>query len=335
LRLLVIIPSVCAATLILSACGSSDAGDEQPAPLQPQGGSGVVTGSDAQVGFFDIKLVAPVPAIAENSATAGFSSVLGKVYDGPVPEALVWTERQRDGDCRLLVPSVPFCGGGCGGSEVCVADDKCLAQPTALDAGSITVRGVRTEAGATEFTLTPVRNTYVNAGDIKLPYPPFQEGAAVELIAAGARVSPFQIMGKGIVPLELPLDAAYQLAADQPLALSWQAPGIAGVSRVSVKLDISHHGGTKGKIECEAEDNGTLVIPAAMTTELLALGIAGFPTVAVTRSSVASTSIPEGRVDLQIYSYVERRIEIDGLMSCTEDSQCQGGLTCGSDKRCK
>jgi hypothetical protein len=289
---------------------------------------------DEQVGFFDIKLVAPVAATASTSATPGFTSILGKIYDGPVPESLAWKLSQTADDCQLLLPRIPFCGAGCG-SAVCVDDDKCVPNPATRDAGAVTLKGVRTEAGTNEFTLTPIRNTYINPATIKLPYPAFDEGDEIEMSAAGAAVSRFSIKGTGIAPLELPEEASYELAPDQPLMLTWTPPGKPNISRVQVKLDISHHGGTKGKIECDVDDDGSLEIPAAMVTELLSLGIAGFPTVALTRSSVASTTIAEGRVDLEVYSYVERAIEIEGLVSCTEHRQCGSMGTCGDDKRCQ
>jgi hypothetical protein len=260
--------------------------------------------------------------------------MLGKIYDGPVPESLAWDLSQAAGGCELLLPRIPFCGTGCG-SAVCVDDDQCVPNPATRDAGAVTVKGVRTEAGMTEFMLTPIRNTYVNPAAIKLPYPAFDEGGEIQLRAAGAAVSPFSIKGTGIAPLELPDGASYELVADRPLALTWTPPGQPNISRVQVKLDISHHGGTKGKIECDVEDDGSLEIPAAMVTELLSLGIAGFPTVALTRNSVGSTTVSEGRIDLEVYSYVERAIEIEGLVSCTENSQCGALGTCGDDKRCQ
>jgi hypothetical protein len=320
---------------LVGACGSTDPADNPLVGIKPIAGASGNPGSpEEQVGFFDIKLVAPVAATAGTSATPGFTSMLGKIYDGPVPESLAWEQSQEAGGCRLLLPHIPFCGAGCG-SAVCVADDQCVPNPATRDAGTVTVRGVRTEAGMTEFSLTPIRNTYVNPAAIKLPYPAFAEGDELELSAAGAAVSPFSIKGTGIAPLELPDGMSYELVADQALALTWTPPGKPNISRVQVKLDISHHGGTKGKIECDVEDDGSLEIPATMVTELLSLGIAGFPTVALTRSSVGSTTIPEGRVDLEVYSYVERAIEIEGLVSCTENSQCGAMGTCGDDKRCQ
>jgi hypothetical protein len=316
---------------LAGACGTESPLDGPPVPTPIAGASG---SPDQQVGFFDIKLVAPVAATASTSATPGFTSMLGKIYDGPVPESLAWELSQAADGCQLLLPRIPFCGAGCG-SAVCVDDDECVPNPATRDAGAVTVKGVRTEAGMTEFTLTPIRNTYVNPAAIKLPYPAFDEGDEIQMRAAGAAVSQFSITGTGIAPLELPQAASYELAPNQPLLLTWAPPGKPGISRVQVKLDISHHGGTKGKIECDVDDDGSLEISAAMVTELLSLGIAGFPTVALTRSSVGSTTIPEGRVDLEVYSYVERAIEIEGLVSCTEDSQCGSMRTCGDDKRCQ
>jgi hypothetical protein len=328
---------VCVLACGLAASCASDAPSELPFPggtTPVAGASGSPGSSDQQVGFFDIKLVAPVAATPGTSATPGFTSMLGKIYDGPVPESLAWDESQQADGCTLMLPRIPFCGAGCG-SAVCVDDDQCVPNPATRDAGAVTVKGVRTEAGMSEFTLTPIRNTYVNPAAIKLPYPAFDEGGEIQMSAAGAAVSPFSIKGTGIAPLELLDGASYPLVANQPLALTWTPPGTPNISRVQVKLDISHHGGTKGKIDCDVDDDGSLEIPAPMVTELLALGVAGFPTVALTRSSVGSTTIAEGRIDLEVYSYVERAIEIEGLVSCTEDSQCGAAGTCGDDKRCK
>jgi hypothetical protein len=67
----------------------------------------------------------------------------------------------------------------------------------------------------------------------------------------------------------------------------------------------------------------------------LNLGVAGFPTVVVTRSATGSTTIAPGRVDLVVSSTIERSVEIAGLTSCTADTDCQPGQTCQSDLTCK
>lgn len=77
------------------------------------------------------------------------------------------------------------------------------------------------------------------------------------------------------------------------------------------------------------------MIEAAILTELVNLGVAGFPAIAVTRKAVGSTTISPGRVELVVSSEVERAVEIPGLTSCTDDMQCPNGQTCQSDLTCK
>jgi len=121
----------------------------------------------------------------------------------------------------------------------------------------------------------------------------------------------------------------------KPLPISWTAPGKAGQTRIYVKLDISHHGGTKGMIECDADDTGSLELPSALVTKLLELGVAGYPTIIVARRATGSTTIAQGRVDLVISSQIEQAVVIPGLTSCTADTDCPMGQTCQSDLTCK
>jgi len=102
-----------------------------------------------------------------------------------------------------------------------------------------------------------------------------------------------------------------------------------------VKLDISHHGGSKGMIECDTDDDGALDIPSELVTSLLDLGAAGYPTIIVTRHSDGSTRIAPGFVHLSAASSVEKAVGVPGLSSCNEDTDCLMGKTCQSDLSCK
>jgi hypothetical protein len=102
-----------------------------------------------------------------------------------------------------------------------------------------------------------------------------------------------------------------------------------------VSIDISHHGGIKGTIECDAEDTGSLELSAAILTELLNLGVAGFPTIHISRKLVGSTTIAPGRVELAVVSDILIPVEIPGLTSCNDDSSCPNGQTCQPDETCK
>jgi hypothetical protein len=73
-----------------------------------------------------------------------------------------------------------------------------------------------------------------------------------------------------------------------------------------------------------------------MVDRLLELGVAGFPTIILTR--VASGSAVSGgpeNVDFIVQQYVERAVEIDGLVSCNDSKLCPEGQTCQSDLTCK
>lgn len=287
------------------------------------GGNG---GGDEVVGRFVVNLVEPTDA--GGSSVPGFTSVTGKVYDGPSPGELTWSKASEDGGCVLLKPVVPFCDPPCG-SDVCVADDKCLANPTTKDVGEVKVEGL-----SQSVTLKNIQNAYQIPAGITLPYPAFAEGAVLKIDAAGGEYGAFSITSKGIAPLVLSNDAI-ALDSTKPLTLTWEPPTMTDVSRIHVKLDISHHGGTKGKIECDVEDNGSLSISGQMIGMLTSLGVAGFPTISVTRSSSGTAPIAPGLVELAVSSDVERAVEIPGLTSCTGDEDCPDGQTCQADLTCK
>lgn len=313
------------------ALDAGRAGDADAAPVLA-GDAGVH--DDYKAGEFSLQLVAPVAATGSTTATDGFTALLGKVFSGPTPESTVWDEVEASAGCKLLTPRVPFCDPGCGSGSVCVDDDRCQASPTAISVGKVTLRGVRTADGSDGFTADPIKNTYQTPVTIKLPYPAFAEGAAISLSAAGADVAGFVLGGRGIAPLALAGEGGFPIKTGMPLTLSWAAPVSADNSRVRVKLDISHHGGSKGKVECDVADNGALSIAASLVDKLVALGVAGFPTIVVTREAVASTPTSAGRVDLRTYSYVERAIEIDGLVSCSSVDDCPTGHLCRDDLTC-
>lgn len=283
-----------------------------------------------QVGEFSFRLV---PEDSESN-TPAFTHMFGKVSDAPTPSMKIWDKKDEAAGCTLTTPRVPFCEKQCVRS-VCVADDVCQPNPTGQSVGTVTVRGVRTTTGKTEFQVDPVANNY-QVVDVELPFPAFEEGGPIEIAAAGAgSVAPFRIQASGIAPLVLAgSEQGFPLKKGMGLPLTWTPPGKPGTSRIQVKLDISHHGGSRGMIECDVEDNGSLTIPATLTDQLLDLGVAGFPTVVVTRSSMGSTVTRFGRVDLRAYMYVESEIKIEGLISCDgDDAQCPSGQRCNSDNK--
>jgi hypothetical protein len=129
-----------------------------------------------------------------------------------------------------------------------------------------------------------------------------------------------------VAPLELTAAVPVPIKRAQPVALTWKAPGVAGLSRVKVYLDIAHYGGKKGEIDCDVADTGSFQIPAPLVTSLVDLGVAGFPTIVLTREARAASPTEAG-VTLAISSAIERPVDT-GNRDCDEKTPCPPGQTC-------
>lgn len=284
--------------------------------------------SDKLVGAFQVALNPP------KEGSPGYTSVFGKVFDSPTPSPLIWEEAANNGACRLMTPRVPHCEEPCGGTAMCVEDNTCQPYPEVVTVGTVDVEGLRTTDGATSFSMDPIAGGYQPAG-ITLEYPAFSEGDAITFSAAGEDSVPaFTLEGEGIAKLEL-LNQSIELADGQAVDLNWTPPGQADIADIYVKLDISHHGGTKGMIECDAGDSGSLELPADMLDQLKALGISGWPSIVVSRKATGSTNTSRVQVDLVVISTLEMFVDIPGLISCTRDADCPTGQTCQDDLKCE
>lgn len=322
MRSLSLLSSISVLACSSSSSPAADAGIVDSTPADKPGDPTIL------VGTFQVQLV----AANADTGTPGYTALAGKVYDGPTPSSVIWEETVKEGDCRLLTPRVPFCSTPCGSSAACVEDETCQAYPVAQSVGTVQVHGLQTEAGAVDFSMDAILNGYQPS--MTLAYPAFSEGDDIVVSAQGSSfTAAFSLTAQGIAPLNV-FNDAITLSANQALTLSWSPPATAIGSKIHVKLDISHHGGTKGKIECDTSDTGTLVLPASLITPLLALGAAGFPTVVVARTASGSATISAGRVDLLITSEVEKAVAIPGVVSCNSDDDCPTG-TCQPDLTCK
>jgi hypothetical protein len=277
------------------------------------------------VGTFQVKLS---PA---NGATAATTAVFGKVYDGETPQTVVWEDPEIDGECTLTTPRVPFCSTPCGGSAACVEDNTCQPYPAARSVGAVSVSGLHA-ASASSFVMNPIVNSYQPPAGVTLAYPPFSEGELITFSAAGSYFAPFSLQSQGVLPLT-PASGAINLRRGDPMELRWSA-GANPAATIHVKLDISHHGGTKGQIECDTSDSGSLTISAALVAKLIDLGVAGYPSVIVTRHVTGSTVVAAGRVDLEVASVLEQSVSVEGLASCTSKADCAAGQSCRSDLSC-
>lgn len=295
-----------------SSSSSTDDGDDT---------DGVTDGE--LLGTFQIDLVAPA------DDTPGYTAVLGKVFDGTQPETVIWTEAMSAGGCVLKTPSVPFCSTPCGATAACVATDTCQVYPTSQSVGTVSVEGV----AEADIELTSVQNNYQLPASITLGYPAFAEGATLKIHASGSAFTPaFTASAQAIAPLALSTPS-FALAAATSLPIAW-TPATAP-STVEVKLDISHHGGSKGKVECSFDDSGSAEISAAIVDQLLDLGAAGFPTIIITRVSTGHAATADGHIDLLVSSQFEEPIDVPGVISCTTTDECPDGTTCQDDLTCR
>ena len=140
------------------------------------------------------------------------------------------------------------------------------------------------------------------------------------------------------------------MARSQPLAVTWTPSAKSKSARIYLKLDIAHHGGIAARINCDLADSGSVTIPASLVTKLMDRGLAGFPSITLTRRTVDSTIVGPGCVDFVVASEEAREVEVEGVISCntSEDKptctpeevkdgckQCPTGMKCGDGFRCK
>jgi hypothetical protein len=228
------------------------------------------------------------------------------------------TLEDTEADCELWVPTHPFCDPPCSGGS-CTEDGVCTPFAVAQDLGEITVKGL-----GEDFALSPVGSSATYQPVASLPYPPCDEGAGVSVAADG-----FELQALCIAPLIVPDSDPIEVLKDQPVELRWEPPDMQDVSRMHIALDISHHGGAKGEILCDVPDTGSYDIPAGLVTQLIALGVAGFPDVVLDRVSIAAA--PEApNVTLRLSASVQRLVDT-GIPSCTTTADCPDDLECDTN----
>lgn len=252
------------------------------------------------------------------------TSFQGSLKDGPTPPATNWKEKKSIGECKLVVPFHPYCDECTDG--VCIDDDVCQREPDNVYGGKITLKGLKNNKSEKELTLDTLLHNYIFKAGTFLSCPPFEEGDEVSLTAEGCDSVPdFTLTAKGIKPLVV-LNDSISLIDDKPVKLKWEPASDPENSVISILVDISQHGTTKGRILCETKDDGSLEIPAELIMDLKKLGIAGFPRIEITRKVSAKCSVTNAT--LEIVSSVTRIVNIPGLISCDDEEGCPDGYTC-------
>jgi hypothetical protein len=260
--------------------------------------------------------------VEETPETDPFTRFQGAVFDGQYPPPFPLTLDSTDGDCELWVPTNASCPAGCSGG-VCTAAGVCSLYPKEVSVGPVTVEGIDPAA----FTVSPITTKFVYQATSSLPNPPCTEGSTFGVSGSG-----FSVQAKCIKPLVLTSTIPIPVMSGSPVALTWEAAD-EPTARINVKLDIAHHGGRKGEIQCDVADTGSFSIPAALVTKLVNLGLAGFPTIGVKRI-VHATSTEEPGLVLVMAAPLERAVDT-GIESCNESTDCEDGEVCNDFKICE
>ena len=315
-------------SFLLGCQPASDAGPETAGSSGSAGASGNHAGGGSAGGSSSsgagtaplLRGSVVVSLVAPTDENEGHSTVLGRFFDGPTPSPIPLELDTEQGDCRLLVPSHPFCSTPCA-PDVCTDDDVCTQYPSPLGVGSLAIAGL-----GTPLNIEPSTSMYVYQSP-SLPYPPCNEGDAVSASAAG-----FTLSAECIAPLELSGADPIPVSAGSPVHVAWKPASTNASSRIRIGLDLAHHGGKKGEIDCDVADTGSFDIPEPLVTKLIGLGLAGYPTISVTRVSLGSdSSSPELSL---LVSQSEQRAIDTGVTSCQEDAQCTAPEVCQMDKTC-
>jgi hypothetical protein len=327
--------SLLAAAACVSACSSESSDGASGGASNGSGGNGGNGGAsqipyapcsdDTRVGLLTLKLVPP------EGASTGYSEFSGVVSDKVMPSD-VWVETKKEGDCRLITGPKLTCAPTCKVGEVCLGNNQCTSAPAGQDVGTITLTGLLSPLTATPTSGKQYYKPITGA------FPPATPGAEVTLNASGGTYPAFSLRAGAIDPLEVP-PGQITLDTTKPLTFSWTAPSVAGSSRVVLSLDLAHHGNVAAKLVCDVADTGSATVPVSMLTALAAEGIAGFPSVAITRLSVTSTTLAPGCVQFAAASSVNRELVLPGLTSCgcpmDTCEPCTAAQVCQADYTCK
>jgi hypothetical protein len=197
------------------------------------------------------------------------NGVKGSVADGVVP-VTVLTEIGNEGGCLLLRQENPRCEPACAAGEACGLDGVCVPYPRNQDLGTVTIGGL-----VAPVSMDPVfpGNTYFNTS---LADPPFSPGLLVTLHMPGGTYGPATLHGVGFQPIAA--QDTQWLVAGRDLEVSWSPPtGEVLRSEVGVEIHIDQHGASPASLHCTFADTGHATVPASLLSELVGVGVSGFP----------------------------------------------------------
>jgi hypothetical protein len=272
-------------TLATGSCGSAPAGHD--AAARTVDGRACAPGS--RIGGFAVNLFRDE------------TSLDGEVVERHL-QVKILEEIGRDGACRLIRSTNPFCDPGCASRQACSYEQRCVSLPAAVSVGEVRVDGL---ARPVTMHPRPPGQTYF---DTTLPHPGVLPGAAVVLEASGGPVPSFTLRAVGVEPISA-ATASVTLTRGQPLVVDWHG-GTTGAP-MQLRVLIDQHGLTPVTLTCDVADTGAFAIPAVLVDQLLAQGVSGVPSVELDRSTAGSAELPTGCVDLVVNAQLGRRLVVE------------------------
>ena len=252
------------------------------------------------------------------------TDVSGKVADGVVPFTVL-EELVAEGGCAVLRRNNPYCDPACGPADTCDFNGECIPYPVNQDLGTVGISGL-----ARAVSMEPVfpGNTYY---DTEAPYAEIVPGAVVSLGMPGGVYGPATMYGVGFEALDV-TGAAWNVEAGTDLALTWPAPVDAVVrSEITVEINIDIHGVTPSVLRCAFPDNGSAVIPGAILTELVGVGVTGFPNGTIIRRTVDHAAAGAGCMEFIVSTPRSAQVDVAGHTPCVNDEECPEEQQCNEE----
>ena len=278
-----------------------------------------------RVGAISISLRSPGAEAPAFPGEVGFTSIAASITDG-VFRHDQWITAADDGTCHLLVR--PTCATACTEPTFCATGNRCAAEPTRKDVGTMSFDGL-----AMPLELTPFSSfTRIYTHSIIDPFPPAPPDMPIVVETSGGDYAPFSLEARAVEPLAFG-GANLSFGPGRALDFTWTAPARPSSARIQavVSLQPSVIG---PRIECMFPDTGAASVPTALLDQLLELGVNGRPIFYLARRTVASTNIAPGCVELEVTAQVKRPLTIDGVTLCDEDSKCPPPQTCQPTYTC-
>lgn len=250
----------------------------------------------------------------------GFATVTGEIYSAVIPTTRLFA-LESEGDCQLHQQVNPHCDPACDAGEVCTHEGECEPYPVLQELGTAEITGL-----AESLTLESDGGSY---WDTSLPYPLFEEGAAIALRTTGGEVDPLALHGLGVAPLDL-LTFEWAVSSSEDLVLQWTPAE--QEARVRVSVNVDQHGNSPITLRCDMDDDGEGIISASLVEIFLDYGVSGFASGSIVRQTADSIQLEAGCTDLRVYSQRSPdEITVEGHTPCYTDDHCPEDQHCDMD----